>query len=80
MGERLMKLIPQWKKWWKRHSSQILLMIPLIEALRQWLPTVRDMITPEAYGWIAGGLSLTAIIVMQIKQNSVSGDKQNGDS
>ncbi len=69
-----MKLIPQWKKWWKRHSVQVLALIPLIEALRQWVPTVRDLISPEVYGWTAGGLSLAAVVLMQISQKSLSGD------
>ncbi len=74
-----MKLIPQWKKWWKRHSVQLLALIPIIEAFRQWLPTVREFISPEVYGWTAIGLSLTAIIVMQIQQKSLSEGNQNGN-
>lgn len=68
-----MKLIPQWNKWWRRHSVQLLSLIPAIEALRQWLPTVREFISPEIYSYLAVGISLTAIIVMQIKQDAVSG-------
>lgn len=75
-----MKLIPQWKKWWKRHSVQVLALIPLIEALRQWVPTVRDIVSPEVYGWVAGGISLTAVILMNIQQAALSGGKQNGNS
>lgn len=69
-----MKLIPQWKKWWKRHSVQVLALIPLLEALRQWVPTVREFI-PDSYGLVYGGLSLTAVVLMQIQQNSVSGSQ-----
>lgn len=68
-----MKLIPQWKKWWKRHSVQVLALIPLIESLRQWVPTVRDYMGADFYGLLYGGLSLTAIVLMQIQQSSVSG-------
>ena len=68
-----MKLIPQWKKWWKRHSVQVLSLIPIIEALRQAIPTVREYISPEVYGWTAAGLSLTAVLLMQIQQNNVTG-------
>lgn len=68
-----MKLIPQWKKWWKRHSVQLLALIPLIQALREWLPTVREFISPDVYGYMAVGLSVTAVIVMQIQQKAVSG-------
>lgn len=68
-----MKLIPQWRKWWKRHSVQLLALIPLIQALREWLPTVREFISPDVYGYMAVGLSITAVIVMQIQQKAVSG-------
>lgn len=68
-----MKLIPQWKKWWKRHSVQLLALIPIIQALREWLPTVREFISPDVYGYMAAGLSLTAIVVMQIQQKALSG-------
>jgi hypothetical protein len=68
-----MKLIPQWKKWWKRHSVQVLSLIPIIEALRRSIPTVRDYISPEVYGWTAAGLALTATVLMQIQQNNVTG-------
>lgn len=68
-----MKLIPQWRKWWKRHSVQLLALIPLVQALREWLPTVREFISPEIYGYMAVGLSITAVVVMQIQQKAVSG-------
>jgi len=69
------KLIPQWKKWWKRHSVQLIAMIPVITALREQLPSVREFLPADVYGYAVIGLSLSAIIVMQIKQNSVSGEK-----
>lgn len=68
-----MKLIPQWRKWWKRHSVQVLTLIPIIEALRQAIPGVREFISPEVYGWTAGALSLVAVVLMQIQQNNVTG-------
>lgn len=70
-----MKLIPQWKKWWKRHSVQLLALIPVITALREQLPMVREYISPDVYGYAMAGLSVAAIIAMQIKQVSVSGDQ-----
>jgi hypothetical protein len=75
-----MKLIPQWRRWWRRHSVHVLALIPLIEALRQWVPTVREFISPEVYGWAAGCLSLTAVVLMNIQQNALSGGSKNGDS
>lgn len=70
-----MKLIPQWKKWWKRHSVQLLALIPMIQALREWLPSVREFISPDVYGYIAVGLSFAAVVVMQIQQKAVSGSQ-----
>ncbi len=69
-----MKLIPQWKKWWKRHSVQLLALVPIITALREQLPAVREFIAPDVYGYLMVGLSVSAIVVMQIKQLSVSGE------
>lgn len=68
-----MKLIPQWRKWWKRHSVQVLALIPIIEVARQALPGVRDFVSPEVYGWTAAALSVSAVVLMQIQQNNVTG-------
>ncbi len=69
-----MALIPQWKKWWKRHSVQLLALVPIITALREQLPAVREFIAADVYGYLMVGLSVSAIVVMQIKQLSVSGE------
>lgn len=68
-----MKLIPQWRKWWKRHSVQVLALIPIIEAVRQAIPGVREFISPEVYGWTSGALAIAAVVLMQIQQNNVTG-------
>lgn len=73
MGIYLMRLIPQWRRWWKRHSVQVLSLIPIIEALRQAIPAVREFISPEIYGWTAAGLAVTAAVLMNIQQNNVTG-------
>lgn len=68
-----MKLIPQWKKWWKRQSTWLALAIPILAVLREALPELRELIPIEAYKYISGGLGFAVVIAMQIRQRSVSG-------
>ena len=71
-----MKLIPQWKKWWKRHSVQLIALMPIVTILREQLPGIREYLPPDVYGYTMAALGITAIIVMQIKQSAVSGEQQ----
>lgn len=71
-----MKLIPQWKKWWKRHSVQLIAIMPAISIAREQLPGIREYLPPDLYGYTMAALGITAIVVMQIKQASVSGEQQ----
>lgn len=66
-------LIPQWKQCWRRYSTYLILAIPVLEAAREFMPEVRELISPEAYKMISGVLAVSAFIAIQIKQNSVSG-------
>lgn len=72
----IMKLIPQWKKWWKRHSVQIIAIMPAISIAREQLPGIREYLPPDVYGFAMVVLGIAAIIVMQIKQSAVSGGQQ----
>lgn len=67
-----MKLIPQWKKWWKRYSVQLLALIPLITIARDQLPMLQGMMSPSAYSYTMAGLAIAATLAMQVKQASVS--------
>ena len=71
-----MKLIPQWKKWWKRHSVQLIALMPIVTILREQLPGIREYLPPDVYGYTMAALGITAIIVMQIKQSAVLGEQQ----
>lgn len=71
-----MKLIPQWKKWWKRHSVQLIALMPIVTILREQLPGIREYLPPDVYGYTMAALGITAIVVMQIKQASVSGEQK----
>lgn len=75
-----MKLIPQWKMFWKRWSTYLILAIPALDAARDFLPQVQDVISPDIYKRVSALLAVAAFIAIQIKQNSVSGGKQNGAS
>lgn len=70
-----MQLIPHWKKAWRRYSTWLALLIPLLAALREALPELREVIPLETYKYISGGLGFAVVIAMQIKQRSVSGEK-----
>lgn len=70
-----MQLIPQWKNWWKRHSVQLLALIPLITVARDNLPLLQGLMSPVVYSYTMAGLAISATIVMQISQPSVSGVK-----
>lgn len=70
-----MKPIPQWRRWWRRYSTWLALAIPILAGLREALPELREIIPIEAYKYISGGLGFAVVIAMQIRQSSVSGDK-----
>lgn len=70
-----MKPIPQWRLWWRRYSTWLALAIPILAGLREALPELREIIPIEAYKYISGGLGFAVVIAMQIRQRSVSGDK-----
>lgn len=66
-------LIPQWKLCWKRWSTYLILAIPVLDAARDFLPQVQEVISPDLYKRVSAGLAIAAFIAIQIKQNSVSG-------
>lgn len=68
-----MRLIPQWRRFWLRYSTWLALAIPVLGALREALPELREVIPLDAYKYISGGLGFAVVVAMQIKQNSVSG-------
>ncbi len=70
-----MALIPQWKRFWRRYSTWLALAIPILGGLREALPELREVIPLDVYKYLSGGLGFAVVIAMQIKQNSVSGDK-----
>lgn len=72
-------LIPQWKKCWRRYSTYLILAIPALEAAREFLPQVHELISPELYKTISAFLAIAAFIAIQIKQNSVSGALTDGN-
>lgn len=68
-----MVLIPQWKKFYKRWSTYLLGLIPLVTAAREFAPTLQDYIPLEQYKTLMVILSVAAFVALQIKQHSVSG-------
>lgn len=70
-----MKLIPQWKKCWRRHSTWLLTLSGLLGAAVQFMPQVREYIDPETYNRVMLWLLPITFVVLQIKQPSVSGEQ-----
>lgn len=68
-----MKLIPQWRRWWRRHSVQIASLMPAITWAREHFPEVRDHLPPTVYSVLMIVLFVAFLVVLNIKQNSVSG-------
>lgn len=74
------KLIHNWRLCWKRYSTYLILAIPVLDAARDFLPQVQEVISPDLYKRVSAGLAIAAFIAIQIKQNSLSGattDEQN---
>lgn len=67
-----MTLIPQWRLWWKRWSTWLLGLIPIITAARDFAPTLQEWIPIDIYKLLMIILSVGAFVAIQIKQRSVS--------
>lgn len=72
-----MQLIPQWRAWYKRWSTWLLIILGGVNLndILGWLPSVQQYIDPTVYRYTMVGLSLAVIIVTNIRQKSVSGPK-----
>lgn len=68
-----MKLIPQWRSWWKRHSVHIASLMPAITYARAEFPSVREFLPPDVYGEVMLTLFIAMVVVMNIHQDAVSG-------
>lgn len=75
-----MTLIPQWKKFYKRWSTWLLGLIPLITATRDFFPTIQEYIPLDWYKMMMVILSVAAFLALQIKQRSVSGPDRSVES
>lgn len=72
-----MQLIPQWRAWYKRWSTWLLLVLGGINLndILGWLPSIQQYMDPTVYRYTMLGLSLATFIALQIRQHSVSGPK-----
>lgn len=71
-----MTLIPQWRRWWRRHSVQIASLMPAITWAREHFPEVKDHLPANVYSIMMIVLFVAFLVVLNIKQNSVSGPTQ----
>lgn len=72
-----MQLIPQWKSFYKRWSTWLLLLLGGINLndVIGVMPSIQQYMDPKIYSYIMIALPFLVIIVTNIRQNSVSGPK-----
>jgi hypothetical protein len=72
-----MQLIPQWRAWYKRWSTWLLVVLGGINLndILGFLPSIQQYMDPTVYRYTMLGLSLATFVAIQIRQHSVSGPK-----
>lgn len=72
-----MQLIPQWRVWYKRWSTWLLIVLGGINLndVMQWLPSMQQYMDPSVYRYTMIGLSMATFVAIQVRQTSVSGPK-----
>jgi len=68
-----LKIIPQWRKAWRRYSTWLALSLPALTGLRDAVPSLQELIPLPQYKVIVGILGFLVVVAVHIKQNSVSG-------
>ena len=73
-----MQLIPQWRAWYKRWSTWLLLILGGVNLndIVGFLPSIQQYMDPTVYRYTMLGLSLATFVAIQIRQHSVSGPTQ----
>lgn len=72
-----MQLIPQWRAWYKRWSTWLLVVLGGINLndILGWLPSIQQYMDPTVYRYTMLGLSLATFVAIQIRQHPGSGPK-----
>lgn len=70
------KLVPTWRRWWRRYSTWLALAIPVLTALREALPQLQEVIPLDTYKAVSALLGFAVVLAVHIKQKSVSGDDE----
>lgn len=72
-----MELIPNWRKWYKRWSTWLLILIGGVNLndVLGLMPSIQKYIDPETYRYAMIVLPFLIIVVTNIRQNGVSGKK-----
>ncbi len=72
-----MQLIPQWRVWYKRWSTWLLIVLGGINLndVMQWLPSMQQYMDPSVYRYTMIGLSMATFVAIQVRQTSVAGPK-----
>jgi hypothetical protein len=71
----MLELIPNWRAWYKRWSTWLLLLLGGINLndVIGVMPSIQQYVDPEVYRYAMIALPLMVIAVTNIKQKSVSG-------
>lgn len=69
------RVIPTWRRWWRRYSTWLALAIPVLTALREALPQLQEVIPLDTYKAVSAMLGFAVVLAVHIKQKSVSGDE-----
>lgn len=71
------ELIPNWRKWYKRWSTWLLILIGGVNLndVLGLMPSIQQYIDPETYRYAMIALPFLIIVVTNIRQNGVSGKK-----
>ena len=72
-----MQLIPQWRAYWRRYSTWLLVVMGGINLndILGFLPSIQQYMDPTVYRYTMLGLSVATFVAIQIRQHSVSGPK-----
>lgn len=63
-------LVRDWRRAWRWLSVQIMVLIAAAQGLLEFLPTIKEFISPSVWHWSMFGLAMLAIIGRLINQTN----------
>lgn len=71
-----MKLVPNWRNWWRRYSTWLLAAGGLLTTVQSAMPSIQQYLPDGTYKLIMVGLFVAIFVAVHIPQPSVSGGAQ----